>query len=113
MPPNILPGLPPEEASRICMEQCRAQCCRGPLILELTKDEAPSFCGHAARMGVEARVSARPDGSGWVRFSDYPGERCPMLDPDTNGCRIYRERPQRCRVFPERPTPGCAISGYA
>ena len=113
MPAIIMPGLTPEEASHICMEQCRALCCRGPLILELTKGEAQSFREHAGRLGVGARVSARPDGGGWVRFSDYETESCPMLDPDTNACRIYQDRPQRCRDFPERPTPGCAISGYA
>jgi Fe-S-cluster containining protein len=112
MPAEIMPGLTPEEASRICMEQCRAMCCRGPLILELTRDEADLFRGHAARFGVDAQVTARPDGGGWVRFSDHAGERCPMLDPGTNACRIYQDRPQRCRDFPERPTPGCAISGY-
>ena len=112
MPANIIPGLSPEQASHICMTQCGAMCCRGPLILELTEEEAQTFRGNAARLGTEARVSERPEGGGWVRFSDHEGERCPMLDKDTNGCRIYRQRPRRCRDFPERPTPGCAISGY-
>ena len=112
MPSYIMPGLTPEEASRICMEQCRAMCCRGALILELEAVEVRAFRERAAALGVSARITARPDGGGWVRFSDHKAESCPMLDTDTNACRIYPDRPQRCRDFPERPTPGCAISGY-
>ena len=33
-----------------------------------------------------------------------------MLDPDTWACRIYADRPGRCRDFPERLTPGCPLS---
>jgi Fe-S-cluster containining protein len=102
----------PQAASRICMEQCRAGCCRGPLILRLAADEVVAFQSQAAALGVVARVAAAPGGSGgWVRFAQHPGQCCPMLDQTTWACRIYPQRPQRCRAFPERPTPGCAISG--
>ncbi len=111
MPSRLIAGLTPEAASHICMHQCRAMCCRGPLILQLTVEEAPGFRAQAARLKIDAKITSAGDGGGWVRFSDYPGERCPMLDPDTFACRIYEERPQRCRDFPEKPTPGCAISG--
>ena len=112
MPGDTYPGLTPAEASRICMEQCGAMCCRGPLILELTKEEVPGFREEASRLGVTAHISTRSNGAGWVRFTEHDGEHCPMLDQATNGCRIYEQRPQRCHEFPERPTPGCAISKY-
>ncbi len=111
MPARLIAGLTPEAASHICMHQCRAMCCRGPLILQLTVEEVPDFQAQAARFSIEAKITPAADGSGWVRFSDHSGERCPMLDPSTFGCRIYEDRPQRCRDFPEKLTPGCAISG--
>jgi len=104
-------GLSLAEASQICMNQCHAMCCRGAWILSLSQAEAPVFQAKAEEMGVEALVRPAPDGGGWIRFSEHPGERCPMLDPTTFACRIYESRPQRCRSFPERMTPGCAISG--
>ena len=113
MPPHLTPGLTPEAASHICMHQCRAMCCRGPLILRLTAQEAMAIKEQAAALGVALQMSQAPDGGGWVRFSEHAGERCPMLDATTFACRIYKDRPQRCRDFPERPTPGCAISGTA
>ncbi len=111
MPARLIAGLTPEAASHICMNQCKAMCCRGPLILQLTVEEVPRFQTQAARLSIDAKITPAADGGGWVRFSDHPGERCPMLDPSTFVCRIYEERPQRCRDFPEKPTPGCAISG--
>ena len=107
----LVEGLTTEEASRICMERCRAMCCRGPLILELAAEEAEDFRSRADALGMEVDFLALSQGRAGVRFSDYPGECCPMLDRDTFACRIYRDRPERCRRFPERLTPGCAISG--
>ena len=107
----LMPDLTPEAASHICMTQCKAMCCRGPLVLQLTGKEVPAFKGHASSLGVDLVVGTAPDGGGWVRFSDHAGERCPMLDESTFACRIYEDRPQRCREFPQRITPGCAISG--
>ena len=42
-------------ASRICMDQCKAMCCRGPLILRLNEDEVPGFLDQAHRIGVEVK----------------------------------------------------------
>lgn len=111
MPPHLLPGLTPEAATDICMNQCRAGCCRGPLVLSLEVSEIADFESQAARLGTKVHVALAPDGAGWVKFADYPGQRCPMLDQSTYACRIYENRPQRCREFPEKLTPGCAISG--
>ena len=103
--------LGPDAASRICMEQCKAGCCRGPLILRLAPEEVAPFRAQAAALGVGVKIAPAPGGGGWVRFAEHPGQCCPMLDQVTWACRVYSHRPQRCREFPERPTPGCAISG--
>jgi Fe-S-cluster containining protein len=108
---HLAAGLTPQAASRICMHECRAQCCRGPLYLRLTAPEVPTFRAHAAALGVELRLEEAADGSGSVGFLEHPGERCPMLDDATSACRIYEDRPERCREFPEKRRPGCAISG--
>ena len=109
--PHIIAGLTPEAASDICMNRCKAMCCRGSLILVLSAAEVPSFEEQAAALGAAATITRTPSGEGWVRFSDHEGEHCPMLDDSTSRCRIYEDRPQRCRDFPETLTPGCAISG--
>ena len=111
MSPTLKPGLTPETASHICMSYCRAMCCRGALVLRLSEEEIAAFEDHARSFGIEVVKTQPLSGGAWVRFSDHPGERCPMLDAATNACRIYDNRPQRCRDFPEKPTPGCPISG--
>ena len=86
-------------------------CCQGPLVLRLRHDEVDEFRRRARSLGVDARVVSAPDGGGgWVRFAEHLGERCPMLEPETWACRVYEHRPQRCREFPERITPGCPLS---
>jgi Fe-S-cluster containining protein len=102
--------LTPQAASHICMHECRSLCCRGPLYLRLWPSESRAFRNHAQALGVELDVVDAPDGSGTVSFLEHPGERCPMLDPVTSACRIYEDRPQRCRDFPDAPRPDCAIS---
>ena len=111
MSPQLIAGLSVEAASQICMEQCMAMCCRGSLILRLTSNEVPAFEEHATTLGIAMPITPTSDGSGWVRFSEHPREHCPMLDDSSSTCRIYAERPQRCRDFPQNLTPGCAISG--
>ena len=111
MSPHLVDGLSAEAASQICMNQCKAMCCRGSLVLQLTSGEVTAFREHAATLGIAALVTQTSDGGGWVRFSEHPGEHCPMLDDATSACRIYEDRPQRCRDFPQNLIPGCAISG--
>ena len=111
MSPHIIAGLSVEAASLICMDQCKAMCCRGSLVLLLASSEVDAFTEHASVLGVDLLMTRTPDGGGWVRFSEHEGEHCPMLDSSTSTCRIYEDRPQRCREFPVELTPGCAISG--
>ena len=111
MAPHLIPGLSAEEASHICIEQCKAMCCRGAIILTLGSSEVQGFIEQASAIDVTVIMTPTPDGGAWIRFSEHPGEHCPMLDDATSMCRIYADRPQRCRDFPVRLTPGCAISG--
>ena len=111
MPPFLREGLTPQRASEICMTQCRAMCCRGPLVLELTPEEAGDFRQRAARLDEEVDLYPLSSGGYGIRFTDYVGDCCPMLDQETFACRIYPNRPERCRKFPEQLVPGCAISG--
>lgn len=94
----------------MCLHDCRAGCCRGPLALWLSAHEAGDFCRRGAALGVSVRLVPTQEGGASVRFLEHPGEHCPMLDASTSACRIYDERPQRCREFPQRPTPGCLLS---
>ena len=111
MSPSLKRGITPEFASHVCMNYCRAMCCRGALVLSLSESEAGSFQERGDELGATVVLTRRDGGGAWVRFSDHEGERCPMLDPKTFRCRIYDDRPQRCWDFPEKPTPGCPISG--
>jgi Fe-S-cluster containining protein len=94
------------------MKECRAMCCRGPIILRLDPDEVAGFYRLAAGLGTEARVNRTSDGGGNVLFLDQVGECCPMLDSATSACRIYDHRPRVCREFPRKREPGCAISEW-
>ena len=108
---HLAAGLTLQAASHICRHECRAHCCRGPLYLRLTPPEVQTFKARAATLGVVLKLMEEAGGSGVVSFLDHPGERCPMLDDATSVCRIYADRPERCREFPEKPRPDCPISG--
>jgi Fe-S-cluster containining protein len=104
-------GLGVVEAGRVCMRECQAGCCRGAMYLRLSPAEAALFRQQADMLGLSIHLEQSPDGGGTVGFLEHEGERCPMLEEATGACRIYERRPARCRDFPERPRPGCAISG--
>jgi Fe-S-cluster containining protein len=108
---HLAAGLTLEAASHICRHECRARCCRGPLYLSLTATEVQMFWRHAAALGIVLRLEEMADGTGTVSFLEHEGECCPMLDNATSACRIYADRPERCRSFPEKPRPDCPISG--
>ncbi|MDE2781214.1 MAG: hypothetical protein OXI91_16290 [Chloroflexota bacterium] len=57
MPPFLVPGLSEQEASDICMNRCRAMCCRGPLLLELGPDEVEDFLANGERLQVKVKAN--------------------------------------------------------
>ena len=69
----LMPGLTGEIASRICMTECKAMCCRGPLILELTEAEIEDFEERAAPILPEKRAEEGGSGSPITTAS---GARC-------------------------------------
>ena len=105
----LAPGLTPEVASRICSTMPRPVLPRPPPA-EPTAPEVLSF-RRTRRLSVELTLHEAEDGSGAVAFLEHAGECCPMLDHATSVCRIYADRPHRCREFPDKLRPGCAISG--
>ena len=107
---KMKPGLTLDQASNICMNECMALCCQGPLILSIEEHEIDLFKNKAQAIGTTVYVHKATNKGGWVRFSDYPEDHCPMLNPKTFACNIYDSRPQRCRDFPTKPTHWCAIS---
>ncbi len=111
MSETILYGLSLTDENQICIVQCKASCCRDPYILVLSADEIESFRGKASEIGVDLKIQLTSDGSGWIKFGEHRDQSCPMLDPETSICRIYEYRPNRCRSFPQKLIPGCAISG--
>ena len=111
MSKHIKVGLSTKEASDICINKCKALCCRDPYILTLLSNEIDSFTVMANNLGISLDIEISAAGEGWVRFSDYSEQSCPMLDSANSICRIYDNRPKRCRDFPDAVIPGCEISG--
>ena len=66
------------------------------VLLTVTPDEV---AGMAMCLGTAASEFAEMflDGSRMKLCSDGA---CPMVDPETNLCRVYESRPAQCRAFP-------------
>ncbi len=108
---KLVRTIDPGEVSNICIGQCKAMCCRGPLILSLTNDEFVEFERYSGKLDLDIKPIQRDDGTIGIRFLDFAGGHCPMLNPYTSMCMIYQNRPKVCRDFPTKYTPGCLISG--
>jgi Fe-S-cluster containining protein len=111
MSKHIKVELSTKDASDICMNKCKALCCRDPYILTLLTGEIDSFRTEANNLGISLDIEMSANGEGWVRFSEYEEQSCPMLDSANSICKIYDNRPMRCRDFPDSIIPGCEISG--
>lgn len=85
---SSLPGPPP-------CARCRGYCCKSdqPFIVRLLPEEAGKY--HAAAYDDKEGTHALPTVDG----------RCVYLD-DNDRCRVYADRPQRCREF-------SCLAGYA
>lgn len=103
--------IDPGEVTNICINQCKAMCCRGPFILSLANYEFKEFERYSKELDRDLKPIYKDDGTVGIRFLDHIGGNCPMLNSDTSTCGIYQNRPKVCRDFPTKYTPGCLISG--
>ena len=60
------------------------------------------------------QVVPEPEFSAWFEALPEPlaEEVATAIDLAATASAGTKDRPQRCRDFPERPIPGCAISGW-
>lgn len=79
----------------LCADQCGAKCCKGPMEIRLSANEARALGLDDMGRKVTMRLRA--------------GEKCRYLK--NNLCSIYDHRPQACRQFPSRPYDFCAVWG--
>ena len=88
----------------LCVEQCRAACCRAPGSLVLSEREAQRLA-----MRVPGALTLYHEGGNRHRlnFSDHGGQ-CPALNDDST-CRVYADRPVACHHYPSMPDPRCAV----
>lgn len=61
----------------------------------------------ARLLGIDALWTRQIDDEWFAVNFDENDAACPFLEAGTNLCRIYDERPDACRGFPERPMPRC------
>lgn len=93
----------------ICADECGAQCCRAPGHFKLTRTELVPLRQAANRLHVRFTVVATAAPDTVVADHALNGGTCAFLDRKTNLCRVYEDRPDACRRFPERYEPRCAL----
>lgn len=86
----------------ICVNQCKAKCCKTSL--ELPAHAIPFYPGDFTNF-VEKGYSAclgetTLEGIWQPIIRPHIFGYCPLLNPTTNECLIYDERPLGCKVFP-------------
>jgi len=96
-----MPPLPQLIPNIKCL--CCDVCCRFP---EKNSPLAPYFTAgevrRAIELGMDPERFSNPSG-GRIELIPHPrgdGFICPAFDPDSNGCRIYSDRPLDCQLFP-------------
>ena len=92
----------------LCASVCGARCCKLGIVA-LTEEEAERL----PRLAQELRLNPPP-----IRLGRTAGgapaqamliEPCVFLGKN-NLCQIYKDRPGRCRAFPESWREGCLLS---
>ena len=95
----------------VCANQCGARCCRAPGSFSLDDDELARLAAHADRLGVRFTTFVDPHWPGHHRADHgVNGGACSFLDRDTNLCRVYDDRPDACRQFPQTYEPECRLT---
>ena len=88
----------------LCVERCRAACCRAPGSVVLSHHEANRM---ALRSPTPLHLYDEGGNRLRLNFSDHDGH-CPMLEADAR-CRIYSDRPVACHRYPSQPELRCAV----
>ena len=65
---KLVRTIDPGEVSNICISQCKAMCCRGPLILSLTNDEFVEFERYSGKLDLDIKPIQRDDGTIGITF---------------------------------------------
>jgi Fe-S-cluster containining protein len=95
---TLIPQLIPSSRCLACDVCCRFPEKDSPLAPYFTADEVRRAIGR----GVSPERFAHPEG-GRIELIPHPngeGYICPAFDPNSNGCRIYDDRPLDCQLFP-------------
>jgi Fe-S-cluster containining protein len=96
--------------ANICSVQCGAKCCRAPGQVIVSRQEATKLKALASQLKVKLVLLSAPIlGHRLSLDFDKNGGKCPFLSRE-NLCRIYEDRPEGCRNFPDRPTMGCLLN---
>jgi Fe-S-cluster containining protein len=93
---NKYPGT--EFQDRFCAK-CGAHCCRVGVWVPLLRDEFKkmNYLARTLKRDVTLSIEQLKDVPVWV-MSHSTGP-CGFLDPDTNRCIIYADRPAHCRDY--------------
>lgn len=92
-----------EATYELCVVECGGKCCSMDLRVNMTKDEAVRLAELASGtiiMNYDETKSKSP-------YSMNIKGGCQFLRG--GACSIHEDRPQSCRNFPYRPTPGCVV----
>jgi len=100
------PRWPHRSDRAICAQECGARCCQASIVA-LTETEADVLRERAAALGLSAPEIA-PYRDGDEAYLMY-AQPCTFLNK-SNGCLVYRDRPQHCRDFPAQVLDWCLLS---
>lgn len=105
--------MTPEELGNVCSKQCKAKCCRAPMIMSLTEKETATLRTLARSLKVDVVINQVP---GERRYTleqrDQTDEKCPFLTKD-NLCAIHDQRPNSCLTWPGfEKQQNCLLSGW-
>jgi Fe-S-cluster containining protein len=103
---------------RMGMKDLKASCkagCGGCCAIHtvITDDEAEVLASHVKTDEQRARLERLKghDALSYMKFK-WPERRCAFLNPETNMCTVYEQRPMACRIYQVKSDPAlCAAEG--
>lgn len=90
----------------LCVKECGGKCCTGQTGVNVvwleSVDEATRIVKLAG--GFMRFVDGKDDGK-----LGMLGMKLPCVFLEEGACSIHEQRPNACRIYPNRPTSGCAV----